>query len=276
MGILYLIQPVELIGTNRYKIGCSSKSNIDRVKYGYKKGTRYLHILECDNAFDIEKILKDVFNEKFTLIAGSEYFKGDENEMLELFYNVYKNNKNTEIKNKIQESLYQEKCDKQYECDDEECDDEDESIKEVNTKQDTKKTSKFICENCNYKTNNKYDYNRHINSKKHKNKCVNKQIYKNTYNCLCGKSYTHRSNYYRHIKICNYETNYHVIDNKNNEVQDLLSKQQYDFMKQQQDLLIKQQDDFMKQQHDFMKQQQELLIKQKEESNKKFGFTYKT
>jgi hypothetical protein len=39
MGILYLIQPAEYIGTDCYKIGYSDKSNIDRVKYGYKKGT---------------------------------------------------------------------------------------------------------------------------------------------------------------------------------------------------------------------------------------------
>mgnify|MGYP006090550431 CR=1 FL=1 len=41
-GIIYLIQPAELVGTNRYKIGCSKKPNLDRVKKGYKKGTRYL------------------------------------------------------------------------------------------------------------------------------------------------------------------------------------------------------------------------------------------
>jgi len=57
MGIVYLIQPTQLIGTDNYKIGYSSKSNIDRVKHGYKKGTRYLLVLECNNAFKIEKVL---------------------------------------------------------------------------------------------------------------------------------------------------------------------------------------------------------------------------
>jgi hypothetical protein len=34
-GIIYLIQPAELIGTNRYKIGMSNKLNLDRCKTGY-------------------------------------------------------------------------------------------------------------------------------------------------------------------------------------------------------------------------------------------------
>ena len=36
MGILYLIQQVELCGTNRYKIGCSSK-NTQEEYYHIKK-----------------------------------------------------------------------------------------------------------------------------------------------------------------------------------------------------------------------------------------------
>jgi len=47
MGIIYLIQPTELIGTNVYKLGCSSKSTIERIKQGYKKGTICIYILEC-------------------------------------------------------------------------------------------------------------------------------------------------------------------------------------------------------------------------------------
>ena len=50
-GIIYFIQPTELIGTNRYKIGCSENTELDRVKKGYKKGTRYIFIIECNNPF---------------------------------------------------------------------------------------------------------------------------------------------------------------------------------------------------------------------------------
>tara|TARA_Y100000780_G_scaffold192525_1_gene180800 strand:+ start:773 stop:1528 length:756 start_codon:yes stop_codon:yes gene_type:complete len=89
MGILYFVQPSELVGTNRYKIGCSKKSTLERVKKGYRNGTRYLHIMECDDSMRIEKLIKQVFNETFILIAGTEYFEGDEEEMKTLFYNKY-------------------------------------------------------------------------------------------------------------------------------------------------------------------------------------------
>ena len=46
-GIIYFIQPAELVGTNRYKIGCSKNANLDRCKKGYKKETRFICIMEC-------------------------------------------------------------------------------------------------------------------------------------------------------------------------------------------------------------------------------------
>ena len=92
MGILYLIQPAELVGTDRYKIGCSTKSTLDRVTTGYKKGTKILYVIECDNPFETEKILKKKFNKKFKLITGNEYFEGDKEEMKKIFYSVVMNN----------------------------------------------------------------------------------------------------------------------------------------------------------------------------------------
>jgi len=93
-GIIYLIQPTELIGTNRYKIGCSENTELNRVKKGYKKGTRYIYIIECNDPFVLEKNIKKTFNEKFKLIAGYEYFEGDEKSMKEEFLkltNIYSN-----------------------------------------------------------------------------------------------------------------------------------------------------------------------------------------
>jgi len=81
MCIIYLIQPSELVGTDRYKIGRSTCGDIARVKNGYRKGTRYIFILECKNNVDLEKKLIQEFNKKFELIAGAEYFKGDETNM---------------------------------------------------------------------------------------------------------------------------------------------------------------------------------------------------
>jgi hypothetical protein len=85
MPHVYLVQPVELVGTNRYKIGMSSLGNLTRVR-SYKNGTRYLCIFEKPNALAIEKNLKRAFNGRYKLIGGNEYFQADdESEMIDLF-----------------------------------------------------------------------------------------------------------------------------------------------------------------------------------------------
>ena len=101
-GIIYLIQPAELVKTNRYKIGCSKSPNLDRCKNGYKKGSRYIIIMECNNPHILEKNIKDNFNKLFKLIAGNEYFEGDENIMKETFLHLCKDGK---IKNINEEPL---------------------------------------------------------------------------------------------------------------------------------------------------------------------------
>jgi hypothetical protein len=91
-GSVYLIQPAELIGTNRYKIGCSKKGNLDRCKNGYKNGTRYIIIMECDDPYTIEKQIKQQFNINFELLAGKEYFEGEIENMIKIFYEIVYNN----------------------------------------------------------------------------------------------------------------------------------------------------------------------------------------
>jgi hypothetical protein len=240
---------------------------------GVRVSRSYLHIVECDNAIEIEKILLDVFNERFTLFAGREYFKGDENEMRDVFYNVYKNNKknkNTETTNKIQESVYQEKCDKQYDCDDEECDEEEcdeeecdeeecqeltdkdnESIKEIKTKKNTE--YKYTCDKCNYKTNKTFLWKQHLDTIKHKNdeSIINDM---NKYMCKCGKKFNFRQGLHKHKKICKKlkslteeEEKNKTVDfkeliltliNQNKELQDLLIKQQEETNKKYENLVL--------------------------------------
>ena len=60
----------------------------------------------------------------------------------------------------------------------------------------------FECNNCNYKTSNKSDYNRHNLSSKHIEKKRSKNIEIFKYNCLCGKSYKGRDGLWRHKKKC--------------------------------------------------------------------------
>lgn len=87
-GQIYLLQPTELVGTLRYKIGMSHNPSLDRCRNGYKTGSRYLAIMECIDPLTLEKNIKKVFNEKFKLIAGNEYFEGNEDEILETFINL--------------------------------------------------------------------------------------------------------------------------------------------------------------------------------------------
>ena len=87
-GTLYFIQPAELVGTNRYKIGCSAGCDMIRCK-SYRKGTRYMMVLECHQPFVVEKEVKAQFDVRFNRIAGKEYYEGNESEMRDLFYRIY-------------------------------------------------------------------------------------------------------------------------------------------------------------------------------------------
>ena len=84
MGIVYLIQPAELVGTDRAKVGCSGKSDLSRVLQ-YKKGTKPLGIFYTEHPFTLEKAIITIFNSHFTKIAGNEYFMGNIDEMRKIF-----------------------------------------------------------------------------------------------------------------------------------------------------------------------------------------------
>ena len=85
------------------------------------------------------------------------------------------------------------------------------------------KTPKFNCDDCNFKTGNRKDYNRHLLTSKHlkniewyKNgikvsekpiKNPTKTPFENTHKniCNCGRIYKYNSGLYRHKKTCNYK-----------------------------------------------------------------------
>lgn len=77
MGIVYLVQPAQLVGTDRYKIGCSRENDPRRVINGYNDGTRTIVIEGVDNPFDVERQLVQRFAQHFTQVGGREYFAGD-------------------------------------------------------------------------------------------------------------------------------------------------------------------------------------------------------
>lgn len=101
MGLVYFLQPAELRNTSRFKIGMSSKSDLSRVR-SYRNGTRYIAIIECIDYIYVERLLINHFNKNYKLIAGCEYFEGDELCMLNSFIKIVMEYKNKSIENKKQ------------------------------------------------------------------------------------------------------------------------------------------------------------------------------
>lgn len=86
-GIVYFVQPAELVGTSRYKIGCSGEPTLKRC-LNYLSGTRYICVMECSDPLAVETELKAQFAERYKRIAGKEWFEGDELEMLKTFVEI--------------------------------------------------------------------------------------------------------------------------------------------------------------------------------------------
>jgi hypothetical protein len=74
-------------------------------------------------------------------------------------------------------------------------------------KKSSKVAKKFYCEKCDYGCSRKYDYEKHLSTRKHKMVVIDSNLSpKNDkkYFCECGKSYSHDSGYYRHKKTCTF------------------------------------------------------------------------
>jgi hypothetical protein len=102
-GIIYLIQPAELINTGRYKVGMSYSDTLDRCKNGYLRGSRYICIMECVNPLDVERKIIQQFTQRFKVIAGREYFEGEKSELLRLFFEIVMASKCGIIENNVEE-----------------------------------------------------------------------------------------------------------------------------------------------------------------------------
>jgi len=64
----------------------------------------------------------------------------------------------------------------------------------------------FCCEKCAFNTSNKFNYLKHLDTRKHK---ILTNTYQNLaknatplYECLCGKKYKHKQSLYAHKKVC--------------------------------------------------------------------------
>ena len=64
---------------------------------------------------------------------------------------------------------------------------------------------KYYCEKCDYGCKNRYNFNKHLSTTKHKMITNdNKMITKSCFICPCGKSYKFSSGLSRHSKVCPY------------------------------------------------------------------------
>jgi len=93
-GLLYLIQPAELVGTQRYKIGYSKNNDITKFRKDYKKGSRFLDIYEYERAPLLVREIRNNFNNKFKLVAGRTYYEGNETDIKKNFNAIISNYNN--------------------------------------------------------------------------------------------------------------------------------------------------------------------------------------
>jgi hypothetical protein len=76
-------------------------------------------------------------------------------------------------------------------------------------KKTPKNAEKFICEDCNFVSSKKSDYERHLMTRKHKilTNTYKKNAENAEYICVCGKQYKHRQSLHNHRIRCNFEKN---------------------------------------------------------------------
>ena len=77
--------------------------------------------------------------------------------------------------------------------------------------------SKYSCLKCNFFTSNLKDYNRHLNTQKHKNS-------EKKYICECGKEYKYRGSLHNHKKKCKFNGIEKEISDLKNIVLDMIPK----------------------------------------------------
>ena len=124
-----------------------------------------------------------------------------------------------------------------------------------------KNAALFSCENCAFNTSNKFNYLKHLDTRKHKTLT---KAYINLadnaaqlFQCICGKSYKHRQSLYSHKKVCmggeqtnvcettvgNYDNNFKDLVCKmmteNNEIKNMLIKENQELRSQIKELIPK-------------------------------------
>ncbi len=85
-GYIYLIQPVLLLDTTKYKFGCSTLKDNSRLKHYGKDATLHFKY-ECRNPFKIEKYILEKLSENYEKIQH-EYFDINDVEVVDVVKNI--------------------------------------------------------------------------------------------------------------------------------------------------------------------------------------------
>lgn len=81
---IYLLRPVAHVikNENIFKVGKTTQTNPKQRFRGYDSGYEVWLTVKCNNCDDLEKKILVIFNEKFKLDHGKEFFNGDPIEMI--------------------------------------------------------------------------------------------------------------------------------------------------------------------------------------------------
>ena len=100
---IYLVQEIQFVNTNIYKIGKTTQKPYQRFN-NYAKGTVVEYVRKCKNCHVVEAYLIRCFKRKFKQrrdVAGTESFEGDVDEMIETINTVLSSYKKQPATNQI-------------------------------------------------------------------------------------------------------------------------------------------------------------------------------
>lgn len=225
VSYIYLLQEREFIKTNEniFKVGMTKKENYGRFNQ-YPKGSILLFQMICNDCSFFEKKIIKIFKNEFIhrKDIGNEYFEcKDYNIMIDIIYSTIKNDNNkydNKDDNKINGNTNNEtklefpcKNIKNLQTEHHKCPqyiiEQCNYIKKIKTN-----NKKYKCNICVYNSNNKFNYDKHLSSKKHITK-ISKKIY--SYNCnMCNYHSSNKCNYYKHMKSIKHLMNVNYTNNK--------------------------------------------------------------
>jgi len=116
----------------------------------------------------------------------------------------------------------------------------------------SKTIQKFECKLCDFSCSKKGDWNRHINTRKHKLVTNTDKKAPKTFICECGKSYKHRQNLHTHKKKCDYKENKIIEENKETEEKNIDYKEMFLEMVNQNKEMLNQNNELQKTIHEMI------------------------